>query len=121
MKYFKDTEGNVFAYESDGSQDGFIGNKTPMTLAELNTHLAPTTEIVNHAVVSKLQAVKYWQAGGLWASVKAMLSSNADLEDRWIAASQLNIDDPDVIALGAALEQQTGTTLQQMFNSAAAV
>ena len=74
-----------------------------------------------YSIVTKLQAVKYWQAGGLWVGVKTMLATDEDLNDRWIAASQLEIGDPDVVALGAALEQQTGVTLQQMFNDASAL
>lgn len=34
MKYFKDANNNVFAYEADGSQDHLIGNKTPITEQE---------------------------------------------------------------------------------------
>ena len=79
------------------------------------------TQTVDATTVTKLQAVRYWQSGGLWPSVKAMLTADADLHDRWIAASELVITDPDVIALGAALEAQTGTALQQMFNEAGAL
>ena len=34
MKLFKDSNNTVFAYESEGSQDNLIGNKTPITEAE---------------------------------------------------------------------------------------
>ena len=37
MKLFKDTNNNVFAYESDGSQDDLIGNKTAITQKEADT------------------------------------------------------------------------------------
>ena len=122
MKYFKNNSGTVFAYESDGSQDAFIGNKTQLNQVELDALLAPVAPApIDHATVTKLQAVRYWQSGGLWPSVKAMLTADADLHDRWIAASELVITDPDVIALGAALEAQTGTALQQMFNEAGAL
>ena len=116
MKYFRDNSGAVYAYELDGSQDELIGNKTLMTQAEIDEHLAPKP--IDYRVVTKLQAVRYWQSSGLWASVKAMLAADEDLHDRWIAASELSIADPDVVALGAALETQTGQTLQQMFNAA---
>jgi len=36
MKHYKDTNNTVFAYESDGSQDYLIGNKTPITDEEAN-------------------------------------------------------------------------------------
>lgn len=41
MNYYKDIDGNVFSYESDGSQDGFIGNKKKMTQSEIEAHLNP--------------------------------------------------------------------------------
>lgn len=34
MKLFKDNNNNVFAYELDGSQDEYIGDKTAITEAE---------------------------------------------------------------------------------------
>lgn len=34
MKYYADENNIVFAYEADGSQDAYIGNKRPITLAE---------------------------------------------------------------------------------------
>jgi len=36
MKLFKDNQGNVFAYELDGSQDHLIGDKTAITQEESN-------------------------------------------------------------------------------------
>lgn len=41
MKYFLDSNGEVFAYEEDGSQDEFIGNKKPVTLEEVEKILNP--------------------------------------------------------------------------------
>lgn len=39
MKYYKDNQNNVFAYEADGSQDHLIGDKIQLTDAELQLHL----------------------------------------------------------------------------------
>ena len=36
MKLFKDNQGNIFAYELDGSQDHLIGDKTAITKEESN-------------------------------------------------------------------------------------
>jgi hypothetical protein len=36
MKFFKDANNNVFAYEADGSQDHLIGNKLPISEEEAN-------------------------------------------------------------------------------------
>lgn len=41
MKYFLDSNGEVFAYEEDGSQDEFIGNKKPVTIEEVEKILNP--------------------------------------------------------------------------------
>jgi len=42
MKYYKDTNGEVFAYEADGSQDYLIDpSLVLMTQAEVNLHLNP--------------------------------------------------------------------------------
>lgn len=55
MKYYKDNQGDVYAYEADGSQDELIGDKTPMTDEEVQLHLNPppppvTMNMVNNAV-----------------------------------------------------------------------
>lgn len=41
MKYFRDESGEIFAYEEDGSQDEFIGNKKPITQEEVEKILNP--------------------------------------------------------------------------------
>ena len=41
IKYFKDKNLNVFAYEADGSQDSFIkSDLTEMTQDEIDDHIA---------------------------------------------------------------------------------
>ena len=45
MKHFKDEDNNIFAYESDGSQDAFIkAGLVPISDEELAAMIAPTTE-----------------------------------------------------------------------------
>ena len=41
MKYYKDNQNNVYAYELDGSQDHLIGDKVAMTAEEEYIHLNP--------------------------------------------------------------------------------
>ena len=41
MKYYKNINNEVFAYEEDGSQDHLIGNKVLMTAEEVEAHLNP--------------------------------------------------------------------------------
>jgi hypothetical protein len=46
MKYYLDTDGKIYGYELDGSQDHLIGDKTPITREEVDRILAeqyPTT------------------------------------------------------------------------------
>lgn len=35
MKHYKDSQGNIFGYAADGSQDHLIGNKTPIANFEV--------------------------------------------------------------------------------------
>ena len=52
MKLYKDNNNNVFAYELDGSQDKYIGDKTPITRAE--------AEVINAATqVNKFNTLSY--------------------------------------------------------------
>lgn len=37
MKYYKDTDNNIYAYELDGSQDHLIGNKIAITEEEVTS------------------------------------------------------------------------------------
>lgn len=57
MKYHKDDQNNVFAYESDGSQDDLIGNKVAMTAAEVELYINPP-KTINDAKTSKQSAIK---------------------------------------------------------------
>ena len=41
MKYYKDINNKVFAYEDDGSQDHLIGDKVLMTAEEVELHINP--------------------------------------------------------------------------------
>ena len=41
MKYYKDINNEVFAYEEDGSQDHLIGDKILMTAEEVELHINP--------------------------------------------------------------------------------
>jgi hypothetical protein len=40
MKYYLDTDGTVYGYELDGSQDHLVGNKLPITLERASAVLA---------------------------------------------------------------------------------
>ena len=57
MKYYKDNQGSVFAYESDGSQDHLIGDKVKMTAQEVEAHINPpkTPEQLKVEIESAIQ------------------------------------------------------------------
>ena len=41
MKHYIDENGQIFAYEADGSQDHLIGDKVAMTAEEVEAHINP--------------------------------------------------------------------------------
>lgn len=67
MKYYKDTNNTVYAYELDGSQDHMIGDKVPMTAEEIELHINPpkTAEQVKAEITSAIQAMLDTQAQSL--------------------------------------------------------
>jgi hypothetical protein len=56
MKYYKDVNNEVYAYEEDGSQDHLIGDKVAMTEDEIKAHLNPPITL-EQAKASKLAEV----------------------------------------------------------------
>lgn len=59
MKYFKNAQGEVFAYEADGSQDEFIPEDLlQMSTQEITEHLNPpkTPEQIKKEIVDSVQA-----------------------------------------------------------------
>jgi hypothetical protein len=45
MKYYLDTDGKVYGYELDGSQDHLIGEKTPLTNERATAILAESAPV----------------------------------------------------------------------------
>ena len=58
MKYYKDADNNVFAYEIDGSQDHLIGDKVGITPKEAQ-------QIEAEATASRFNALPYDQKRAL--------------------------------------------------------
>lgn len=58
MKYYKDTENNIYAYELDGSQDHLIGNKVEITKEEVFS-------INNQKAQDELNKLTYAEKRGL--------------------------------------------------------
>lgn len=69
MKYFVDDENIVYAYEEDGSQDEFIGDKTPVTTDQVYELLNPPPTPEQLIVQAEQQ--------------KAALKATADAEIEW--------------------------------------
>lgn len=62
MKFYKDINNEVFAYEEDGSQDHLIGDKVLMTSEEVEAHINPPKteeQIMNNKI---LEAKAYLEA-----------------------------------------------------------
>lgn len=62
MKYYQDVNGDIYAYEEDGSQDSFIGDKKPVTPEEVEKILNPpptekeliaTAEVKKNSLISE--------------------------------------------------------------------
>ena len=62
MKFYKDINNEVFAYEEDGSQDHLIGDKVLMTSEEVELHINPpkTEEQIMNSKI--LEAKAYLEA-----------------------------------------------------------
>ena len=60
MKYYRRSDGQVFAFEADGSQDNFIpAGAVLMTDPEVQAHLfpVPTVEAINARRIEELKAL----------------------------------------------------------------
>lgn len=80
MKYYKKNNGNVFAFEPDGSQDSFItADMVEMTTSEVDAHVnpTPTPEQLQAELVANAQAalsvtdmvfIRCGKAGVAWPS-----------------------------------------------------
>lgn len=136
MKYFKDADGTVFAFEADGSQDDHIADDmTQMSEAEVAKHLNPITLPTAQAVDTErdrridagidFQGVQFQSratdreniAGAaqlgfmaIFAGAKAgdLRWSDPDQDFTWIASdnSLVPMDAPTVVALGKAAAER---------------
>lgn len=84
MKYFKDEAGTVYAYEDDGSQDELIGDKTPLTVEQVDALLNPPPTPEQLIAQAEQQ--------------KAALKATADAEIEWRQ---------DAVDAGIAMEEET--------------
>ena len=102
MKYYKSASGDVYAYESDGSQDAWIKpDLVPMTQAEIDAHLNPLTpEPPSYPQFTALEMLDLFTEAEQLAVVEATMSV-PDVKlwyDRLIAAMFVTYEDPRVEA-----------------------
>jgi len=64
MKYYKDANENIFAFEDDGTQDYLIGDKIALTKKEVQEHLSPTK------TAEQIEADKWKQFDDQWNNLK---------------------------------------------------
>ncbi|MDR2325109.1 MAG: hypothetical protein LBE51_06845 [Acidovorax sp.] len=93
MKYYKDSAtGGVYAFEGDGSQDGYITQSMrAMSAAEIHAHLNPPSapEPVPQTI-SRAQGRLVLYRAGLWASVLAYVAGITDPAEQFEADAALN-------------------------------
>jgi len=77
MKYFKDENDQIFAFDEDGSQDSYIGeNYTAVTKAQADAIISANS--VPIAQVSRAQGKAALIQAGYWPSVVAFVEAIPD-------------------------------------------
>lgn len=108
MKYFQHTDGRVFAFELDGSQDHLItADMRPMTQAEVDAHLAPI--VVTPTSVTMRQARLALLSAGKLAQVNAAIAAIPDATQR--AAAEIEWEYAQTVDRGSPFVQMLGTAL----------
>lgn len=104
MKYYKDNKNNIYAYESDGSQDELIGDKVAMTAAEVEAHLNPPKVVIAPTVITPLQARLALSQLGIRQKVEdAMLTATQAIKDFYEFALEWKRDNVQLIGLATSL------------------
>jgi len=129
MKYFKNAAGDVFAYETDGSQDQFIlPGLAAISEAEANLLRFPPVDPAAaladeraRMVVSRFQARAALHAAGLLGMVEAAVAQADPLARiAWADAVEFRRDSPTIAALAGAVGL-TETQIDDLFRSAAQI
>lgn len=109
MKYYKDNNGNVFAYELDGSQDHLIGDKVAMTAEEVEAHLNPPVVITIPQVVTMRQTRLALLQSNLLVTVDTAIASGTDeaMKIEWEYATEVRRDWASLITLSTSLGMTT--------------
>lgn len=98
MKYLKDSDGNIFGYESDGSQDDWIRpGLTELTEKELEYILNPP-EIAASAEDGwrdQEMPIAYKNILAIQFGETDILGSESDWKNYWLALRKWTADNPD--------------------------
>lgn len=109
MKYFRHTDGRVFAFESDGSQDHLItADMRAMSQAEVDAHLAPPTPTAPTSVTMRQARLALLSVGKL-AQVNAAIAAIPDATQR--AAAEIEWEYAQTVDRESPFVQMLGTTL----------
>lgn len=111
MKYYKDAQNKVYAFESDGSQDAFISPSLASITAEQADALRATLPSVPTAITMRQARLALLQNGHL-AAVTALIESMPGAEGaasriEWEFASDVLRDHPLVAAMAQAIPLTT--------------
>ena len=122
MKHFKDADGNVYAYEADGSQDSFIKpGLTPITQAQADA-LRVQPPIVPQTV-TRFQALAALHIAGHLPAVQAIMAAPETpvlAKLAWDNALSFERSSPTLASL-AAMIGLTSQDLDQLFTAAAGI
>lgn len=120
MKYYI-VNGNVTAYEADGSQDKFIPkDAAPMTPEEVEAHLSPGPDPVP-TVISRFQARAALMDAGLLADAELAIADADPLTQlAWAEATEWRRDSPTIAALADAIGL-TADQVDDLFRTAAQI
>lgn len=125
MKYFKNLNGEVYAYEADGSQDEFILEGLILISEEEALELTAPLEIDPRQFieVSAFQAHAAIARSGLYDPVEALMwHEDTPLETKlaWNKAQSFKRLSPTVLAMSAALGL-TDKQIDELFALAATI
>lgn len=121
MKYYKHN-GEVYAFEFDGSQDAWIpSGAVLMTDAEVDAHLNPPPIIIIPQSISRFQARAALLAAGLLSDVEAAVAAADPFAQlAWAEAQEWRRDSPTLLALAHGIGL-TDAEIDDLFVQAAAI
>ena len=118
MLYFKDTNGEIFAYETDAERKEYgPTGLVKASDAEVAAAQAPPADVVP-VKVSRFQARRALKDAGVFAQVEAAIAQADEFtQDAWADAQEFRRDSQMILTLGTALDLD----LDALFISAAKI